>query len=55
MKITVKKADISIIVDESESLNNEKKTSLKWSDQCKLIQETIIVMVEQCIKLKDRD
>ena len=53
MKITVKKADISIIVDETDNDIKDRKASIRWDDQMKNIHQTIIVMVEQLNKLKD--
>jgi hypothetical protein len=55
MKITVKKADISIIVDETDNdiISKDKKTSIRWDDQMGNVHQTIIVMVEQLNKLKD--
>lgn len=52
MKITVKHRGTTIIVDETETLTSDQKSSLKWKDQAKIVQETIIVMVKQCSLLK---
>jgi hypothetical protein len=51
MKITVKHKDTEIIVSENENDTKDRVTSMRWSDQNKQIQETIIVMTEQVKKL----
>ena len=51
MKITVKHKDTEIIVSENENDTKDKITSIRWGDQNKHIQETIIVMTEQVKKL----
>jgi hypothetical protein len=51
MKITVKHKDTEIIVSENENDTKDKVVSMRWSDQNKQIQETIIVMTEQVKKL----
>lgn len=50
MKITVKIDNVEIIVD--ENLFTDRATTLKYSDQNKLIQETIVVIAEQVAKLQ---
>jgi len=49
MKITVRHKDTEIIVSENE--NNTESTIMRWEDQNKRIQETIILIVEQVKKL----
>ncbi len=53
MKITVKHKDTEIIVCENENDTKDRVSSMRWSDQNKQIQETIIVMTEQVKKLAD--
>ena len=53
MKITVKHKDTEIIVCENENYTKDRVASMRWSDQNKQIQETIIVMTEQVKKLAD--
>jgi hypothetical protein len=53
MKITVKHKDTEIIVSENENDTKDRVTSMRWGDQNKQIQETIIVMTEQVKKLAD--
>ena len=53
MKITVKHKDTEIIVCENENDTKDRVVSMRWSDQNKQIQETIIVMAEQVQKLAD--
>jgi len=48
MKITVKVDDIEIVIDEQLS---GRMTTMQYADQNRQIQETIKVMVEQCIEL----
>ena len=52
MKITVKHKDTEIIVCENEK-DTKDSASMRWNDQNKQIQETIIVMTEQVKKLAD--
>ena len=51
MKITVKHKDTEIIVSENENDTEDRVVSMRWGDQNKQIQETIIVMTEQVKKL----
>ena len=51
MKITVKHKDTEIIVCENENDTKDRVVSMRWKDQNKQIQETIIVMAEQVQKL----
>jgi hypothetical protein len=53
MKITVKHKDTEIIVCENQNATKDIFASMKWGDQNKQIQETIIVMAEQVKKLSD--
>lgn len=53
MKITVKHKDTEIIVSENENDTKDRVASMRWSDQNKQIQETIIVICEQVIKLQN--
>jgi len=53
MKIIVKHKDTEIIVCENENDTKDRVVSMRWSDQNKQIQETIIVMAEQVKKLAD--
>lgn len=53
MKITVKHKDTEIIVSENENGNKDMVASMRWSDQNKYIQETIIVICEQVKKLQN--
>ena len=53
MKITVKHKDTEIIVCENENYTKDGVVSMRWSDQNKQIQETIIVMAEQVKKLAE--
>lgn len=53
MKITVEHKETKIIVEEAENVNNDRLVSMRWSDQNKQIQETIIVMCEEVQKLQD--
>lgn len=53
MKITVKHKDTEIIVSENENDIKDRVSSMRWSDQNKQIQETIIVICEQVIKLQN--
>jgi len=53
MKITVEHKETKIIVEESENVNNDRLVSMKWSDQNKQVQETIIVMCKEVQKLQD--
>ena len=52
MKITVTHKDTTIIVDESDNKGDDK-SSMRWNNQKEAIQETINVMIEQCIKLRE--
>ena len=47
MKITIKKSDITIIVDETDNSDKDRKASLKYNEQMCNIHKTIILMVEQ--------
>lgn len=51
MKITVKKGNTVIIVDESDNDIKDRKTSIRWNDQMENVHSTIMVMVDRCIKL----
>ena len=53
MKITVRHKDTEIIVCENQNDTKDRVASMRWSDQNKQIQETIIVMTEQVQKLAD--
>ena len=53
MKITVKHKDTEIIVSENENDTKDRVSSMRWNDQNKQIQETIIVICEQVIKLQN--
>ena len=53
MKITVKHKDTEIIVCENENDTKDGVASMRWSDQNKQIQETMIIMTEQVKKLAD--
>lgn len=53
MKIIVKHKDTEIIVSENENDHKDRVASMRWSDQNKLIQETITVICEQVIKLQN--
>lgn len=53
MKITVKTKYNSIIIDESDNSGEKRKTSIRWQDEMKYVQETIVLMVEQCKKLNN--
>ena len=44
MKITVRHKDTEIIVCENENDTKDRVTSMRWSDQNKQIQETIILL-----------
>lgn len=56
MKLTVRFKDTEIIYDESDNDTSGGSTSgkstIKWADQMKRIHDTVVLMVEQCIKLK---
>ena len=51
MKITVKINNVEITVDEQGQ--NERTATMRYEDQNKQIQETIKVMVGECIKLQN--
>lgn len=51
MKITVKKGNTVIIVDESDNDMKDRKTSLKWTDQMRNVHSTITLMIDKCIEL----
>lgn len=53
MIITVKINNVEITVN--EDIINDRSTTLKYPDQNKLIQETIIVIAEQVAKLQKLD
>ena len=53
MKIIVKHKDTEIIVSENENDTKDRVASMRWNDQNKQIQETIIVICEQVIKLQN--
>ena len=53
MKITVEHKGTKIIVDENVVPAPDKVVTMRYSDQNKLIQETIIVMCEQVRKLRE--
>jgi hypothetical protein len=53
MKITVKHKDTEIIVSENKNDAKDRVASMKWSDQNKQIQDTIIVICEQVVKLQN--
>lgn len=53
MKIIVKHKDTEIIVCENKNDTRDRVVSMRWSDQNKQIQETIIVMAEQVKKLAE--
>lgn len=44
MKITIKHKGTEITIEEAEMKDN--LTSLKWSDQCKYVQETIASIID---------
>ena len=51
MKITVKKGNTVIIVDETDNDIKDRKTSIRWTDQMENVHSTIMVMVDRCVKL----
>lgn len=51
MKITVKKGNAVIIVDETDNDIKDRKASIRWNDQMENVHSTIMVMVDRCIKL----
>lgn len=51
MKITVKKGDVKIIVDETDNGIDKSKTTLKYNDQMENVHSTIMVMIDRCLKL----
>jgi hypothetical protein len=53
MKITVKIDNIEISIDEQDNTNSDGRVTLRYSDQNRQVQETIKVMTEECIKLKN--
>ena len=52
MIIKVRIDNVEISVEENHR-NEDKHVTLRWSDQNKMVQETIKVMSEQCIKLRE--
>jgi hypothetical protein len=50
MKITVKINNVEISID--EDIKGDRASTLRYSDQSKLVQETIVVIAEQCLKLQ---
>lgn len=52
MKITVKHKDTEITIEESETQSKEYVTAMRYGDQNTRIQETLIVMAEQVLKLQ---
>lgn len=55
MKIIVKHNGSEIIIDEGESSPKEKLSTIQYSDQNKLIQDMLKVMVEQLRVLTTSD
>tara|TARA_R110002020_G_scaffold144145_2_gene317033 strand:+ start:6160 stop:6336 length:177 start_codon:yes stop_codon:yes gene_type:complete len=53
MRIKVKYRDIEIEVSEDGHSHNDRQATMRFSDQNKQIQDTIKVMTEQVLKLKD--
>ena len=53
MKITVEHGNTKIIIEESENQKSDKVATIRYSDQNKLIQETIVVICEQIKKLNN--
>lgn len=51
MKITVKHKETEITVSDHENLSSDNMATMRWDDQNKQIQETIVVMTEQVKKL----
>lgn len=51
MKITVKIDNIEISIDEQME-DSKRMTTMQYSDQNQQIQNTIKVMVEECMKLR---
>tara|TARA_B110000008_G_scaffold169618_1_gene169412 strand:+ start:215 stop:382 length:168 start_codon:yes stop_codon:yes gene_type:complete len=51
MKITIRHKGTEIIVSENENDTKDRVASMRWSDQNKQIQETIVVMADQIKKL----
>ena len=49
MKITVKAKHIEIVVDEGGDSNY--KTTIRYEDQNKQLQNTLKLMVDECLKL----
>lgn len=53
MKITIEHEGTKIVVDEDgTNLTSDRTASMRWSDQNVQIQETIKIMTDQIIKLK---
>lgn len=52
MIIKVRIDNVEISVEENHR-NEDKHITLRWSDQAKLVQETIKVISEQCVKLRE--
>ena len=53
MKITVRLGDIEIVVDEDAHKDSDRTITLRYSDQTKQVQETLVVMTDQVVKLKE--
>ena len=53
MRITIKHKDTEITVDEANTSEKDRLSTMRWDDQNKHIQETIIVMCEQIKKLEN--
>ena len=53
MKITVRLDNIEIIVDEDAHKDSDRTITMRYSDQAKQVQETLVVMTEQVVKLKE--
>lgn len=54
MKIIVKSKDVEICIDESDNLETKdksRKVTMKFEDENKRIQETLVVMCDQVKKL----
>ncbi len=53
MKITVRHGNTEIIVCENGNYTKDELTSMRWGDQNKQLQATIVVMAEQVKKLSN--
>jgi len=52
MRIRVRYHEIEIELSEEGALKSERQASIRWEGEKKHIQETIIVMTEQVMKLR---